>query len=98
MSGRKSAELLERALMIICRGGVISAYVLSSRLGISEQEADIVLGLLLAEGYLAAEKMHSCGSCPLRSMCPYAGKAQPKEIYYLTGKGRRICGRLETHK
>ena len=87
-------SLIEEALRILCHSGLISAYLISAKLGISVSEAESIIGALLAEGYLKAKKIKSCGSCPLKNICPFAGKAKPREIYYLTNRGREACRRI----
>jgi hypothetical protein len=90
MRDNKIAE----ALHIVCTTGVVSAYLISARLRIGIQEAVALIGALLSHGYLSSMKVESCGSCPLRSICPYAGKAEPREIYYLTERGREACRKI----
>ena len=82
---------MAQALETVCRLGVVSPYLLAAKLKTSLREAELLIGALLAHGYIKEEEIESCDKCPLHALCPYAGRAQPRSIYYLTLRGREAC-------
>jgi len=75
---------------------------IANSLGVSLDEVQTFISVLLAEGLIdevVVEDLNSCVKCPLRSFClgcNYAQGLSPSKLkhYRLTEKGLKICDSL----
>lgn len=81
------ADLLRRAIEVMSKGP-FTTDMLARELSISIEEADALIGALLAHGYLRQVEESTCKKCPLSGRCP-ASLLRGVKLYELTGKAAR---------
>ena len=84
-------SVVDAVLREVCSARIISPLLLADKLGVSVSDVEVALGALLSHGYLRAESIGSCSSCPLKNICPYAGARRHVTIYYITERGIEKC-------
>jgi len=79
-------DVFKTVLKEICRSRIVSPYIISAKTKVSIEKVESVLGALLSSGVVGRKIIENCEACPLRSICPYAGKTNRTVIYYITEK------------
>lgn len=79
---------LEKVLSTVAKGPTTLAEV-ARQLEVRLNEAESIIGALLAHGYLKEVEIGSCSSCPLASACKIGGP----RLFRLTEKGMALLRR-----
>jgi CRP-like cAMP-binding protein len=79
-----SGDLITRAINLLRIRKYITNEDLARELGLSNEEVNTLLGVLLAEGIIDEVRItHQCSTCPLRGFCSVVGGCKDLRVFKL---------------